>query len=333
MNNSRPYQAFQGSLVRKNQMVEPLRAKWASGQVFPLSYLKWRTDGGLVSLSGALAETQDPEFFVERTGLPVELGTLCEGLIHVGLEFREDKTSPLGFTAHGSDEIRSFGLEWLDAINVGDDLGDVVPRFMHAFLSSVLASDFALAAHVEKPVRSSAERILQLWNLELGGEAVAAKEWRAVRADALHASETSTDPWGYPVAELVESFAWPARSLATEFVPMFQLFAKSWMQFLALPYLTSADRDDQLLSIIGMRELGRAQRDPDLSKEPSETLLDHFPESKRAILAAMQPEAKARMDAAKKQARPETDHVLRTQMNAILGLIQGSNAQLSHGTT
>src|SRR6185295_10318552 len=94
MNNSRSYQAFQGSLVRKNQMVEPLRAKWASKQVLPLSYLKWRTDGGIVSLCGALAETQDPALFVERTGLPVELGALCEGLIYVGLEFREDKNSP-----------------------------------------------------------------------------------------------------------------------------------------------------------------------------------------------------------------------------------------------
>src|SRR6185503_3207643 len=163
MNNPRPYQAFHGSLVRKNQMVERVRSKWASRQIYPLSYLKWRTDGGIVSLSGALAETQDPELFVERTGLPVALGALCEGLIYVGLEFRDDKNSPLGFSVHGSDTILSFGLEWLDAINVGDDLGDVVPRFMHAFLSSVLASDFALAAHVERPVHGSAKRILELW--------------------------------------------------------------------------------------------------------------------------------------------------------------------------
>jgi hypothetical protein len=110
---------------------------------------------------------------------------------------------------------------------------------------------------------------------------------------------------------------------------MFQLFAKSWMQFLALPYLTTEDRADQLLSMIGMRELGRAQRDPELSKEPSETLLDRFPTSKRAILAAMQPEAKARMDAAKDQARPTTDLVLRGQMDAILGLVQQSGERLS----
>src|SRR5690348_11763321 len=132
MNNFRPYRAFQGSLARKNQMVESLRAKWASGQVFPLPYLKWRTAGSFVSLSGALAETQNPALFVERTGLPVERGTLCEVLVHVGLEFREDPTSPLGLCVHGSDKIRSFGLEWLDAITVGDDLRDVLPRFMYA---------------------------------------------------------------------------------------------------------------------------------------------------------------------------------------------------------
>jgi hypothetical protein len=329
MKNSGPYQAFKGSQALKRQAVERVRSKWASRQVFPLSYLKWRTDGGIVSLSGALAETQDPDLFVERTGLPVELGALCEGLIHVGIEFREDKNSPHGLTFDGSATILSFGLEWLDAIEVGEDLRDVVPHFMHVFLSSVLASDFALAAHVEKPVRSSAKRILELWSLELDGRAVAAQEWRAVRADALRASETSTDPWGYPVAELVESLAWPARGLATEFVPILQRFARSWMQFLTCPYLTSEDRDNQHLSMIGMRELDRAQRDAALSKESSETLLDRFPTSKRAILATMQPEAQARMDAAKKKARRETDLVLRGQMDAILGLIHQLNERSS----
>jgi hypothetical protein len=183
---------------------------------------------------------------------------------------------------------------------------------------------------VEKPARSLAERILELWRLELEAGAVAAKEWRTVRADALRASEMSIDPWGYPVAELVESLAWPVRGLATEFVPMFQLFAKSWMQFLARPYLTTEDRNDQLLSMTGMRELARAQRDPDLSKQPSETLLDRFPTSKQAILAAMQPEAKARMDAAREQARPETDLVLRAQMNTLLGLIQNHHDRRHH---
>jgi hypothetical protein len=47
----------------------------------------------------------------------------------------------------------------------------------------------------------------------------------------------------------------------------------------------------------------------------------------------MQPEATARMDAAKEQARPETDRVLRAQMDVILGLIQHSKERPSPRTT
>jgi hypothetical protein len=47
----------------------------------------------------------------------------------------------------------------------------------------------------------------------------------------------------------------------------------------------------------------------------------------------MQPEAIVRMDAAKNQARPKTDVVLRAQMDVILGLIQRSNERLSPRTT
>ena len=327
------YQAFQGSQARKNQLVEPLRAKWRAGQLLPLSYLKWRTDGGPVSVSGALAETQDPQLFAERTGLPVELGALCEGLIYAGLEFREDESAPLGFTTHGGDTILSFGMEWLDAIVVGQDLGDVVPRFMRSFLTSVLAPDFTMAAHIEAPVRASAENILDLWSRELRGEVIPPKTWRAVRADALHASEASSDPWGYPLAELVESLAWPVRGLAMEFVPIFQLFAKSWIGYLASPYLSSEDRDGQVLSLIGGRDFSRALRDSQVSQESGEALLDSLPEAKRAMLAAIQPEVKARMDEAKRQARAVSDRLLRAHMDTILELIRGAGGQIETPAT
>lgn len=319
------YQAFQGSQARKTEMAERVRTKWANRQVFPLSYLKWRTDGGMVSLSGALAETQDPELFVERTGLPVELGTLCEGLIYVGLEFFEDKDALLGLGMRGGDPIFSFAMEWIDAIPVGANLGGVVPRFMRSFLASVLANDFVMAVHVESSVRAAAERILDLWDRELGGEVVSGREWRAVRGDAVRASESSDDVWGYPIAEMVESLAWPVKGLASEFVPIFQLFAKPWGGFVASSYLSDDDRRLEIANMAGLRELTRAQRDPQFSQETEETLLDRLPEAKRAILASMEPEAKARTDEAKRKARPVTDMLLRAQMDNLLELIKQSD--------
>ena len=317
-----PYCAFHGDTVRKAEMVDRVRAKWSQGQVFPLPYLKWRTDGGMVSISGTLAQTQIPEQFVERTGLPVELAALCEGLVYSGAEFREDKAAPFGLAMRGSEAILAFAIEWLEAIPVGADLGDVVPRFMHGFLAGVVAPDFAMEAHLSPSVRTSAERILGLWTREMDGVQVAPKEWRGVRADALRASEDDRDPWGYGVTELVESLAWPARGLAPEFVPIFQIFGKELRDFLAAPYLGSEDREIMTRSSLGLRAVTRAQRDPELSGLSTETLLERDPQARQAVLAFMQADTQARLNAAKQQARPQSDRMLRQQMDSLRRLIE-----------
>ena len=324
MSGATRYCAFHGDAARKADMVGRVRAKWAQGQVFPLSYLKWRTDGGMVSLSGALAETQIPEQFIERTGLPVELATLCEGLVHAGAVFSEGKSAPFGIAMRGDEAVLAFAMEWLDAIPVGADLGDVVPRFMHSFLASVLAPDFAMAAHVSPAARACAERILGLWEREMSGVQVVPKEWRSLRADALRASEETSDPWRYAASELVESLAWPARGLAPEFVPIFQIFMKELSQFLLAPYLSSEDRDLLAKSMFGLRELSRAHRDPQLSQLSTETLLDRDPQSKRAMHAFMQAEKQARLNAAKQKSQSESGSVLRRQMDSLRRLIEAA---------
>jgi len=332
MSGATHYCAFHGDPARKADMVDRVRAKWTQRQVFPLSYLKWRTDGGMVSLSGALAETQDPEQFIERTGLPLELAALCEGLVYAGAGFSEDKSAPFGLAMRGSEAILAFAMEWLDAIPVGADLGDVVPSFMHSFLASVLAPDFAMAAHMSPAVRACAERILGLWEREMSGMQIVPKEWRSLRADAMRASQDPSDPCGYASSELVESLAWPARGLAPEFVPIFQIFMKESSQFLAAPHLSSEDRDILMQAMVGLRELSRAQGDPQLSQLPTEALLERHPQSKPAVLALMQPEMQARLDAAKQQAKPESDRALRQQMDGLRRLIEAAERPTASAT-
>jgi hypothetical protein len=312
--------AFHGDPARKAAMVDGVRVKWAQREVFPVPYLKWRRDGGLVSLSGALAETQVPEAFVERTGLPLELAILCEGLVNAGAEFSEDQNAHLGIGVRGGESILAFAIEWLDAIPVGADLGGVVPRFMHGFLASVLAPGFAMAAHLSPAVSACAQRILELWEREIGGTPVAPKEWRSVRADALRAADDHGDPWGFALSELVESLAWPVHGLAPEFVPIFQVFMKDFRQFLVTPYLSSEDRDLVKQSLVGFRELNRAHRDPDLSQLSPETLMERQP----AVVALMTPEMQARLAAARQQAQPAPDHALRQHMDRLLHLIRAA---------
>lgn len=316
--------AFHGDPARKAVMLDRVRVKWAQGQVFPLAYLKWRTDGGMVSLSGALAETQVPEDFVERTGVPVELATLCEGLVNAAADFREDESAHLGLATRGGESILAFAMEWMEAIPVGADLGDVVPRFMHAFLASVVQPDFAMAAHLPAAVRACAQRILELWAREITSDPVAPKEWRSVRTDALRATDDHSDPWGYALSELVESLAWPVRGLGPEFVPIFQVFVKEFRQFLVMPYLSNEDQDLVTRSLVGFRELNRAQRDPELSQLPFETLLERQPQSKASVIAVMKSEMQVRLDAAKRQAQSASDHAFRQHMDSLLGLIQAA---------
>ncbi|MGV7208765.1 hypothetical protein ACLB1G_13005 [Oxalobacteraceae bacterium A2-2] len=324
MSAAAPYCAFQGDPARKAEMLDRVRAKWAQRRVFPLPYLKWRTDGGMVSMAGALAETQAPEQFIERTGLPIELAALCEGLVYSGVEFSEDATAPLGLALKGGETILAFAIGWLEAIPVGADLGDLVPRFMQRFLASVLAPDFPTAAHLSPPVRACAEQILGLWARELDGAQVAPKEWRGVRAAALRASEEHGAAWDYGWSELVESLAWPARGLALEFASIFQLFVKEMRQLLAAPYLSSEDRALLPQALAGLAQVTRAQRDPELSQLPIETLLERDPQSRQAVLTFTHPDMQARVRAAEKQARPESDRVLGQQMAMLRSLIEAA---------
>lgn len=333
MSGATQYLAFQGDPQRKAELVDRVRTSWTQGRAFPLAYLKWRTDGGIVSLAGTLAQTQDPAQFTERTGLPVELAMLCEGLIYTGVEFTEDKSAPSGLAIQGSKDIMAFAMDWLDAIPVGADLGGVVPRFMHDFLASALAPDFVMAGHISMAARACAERILGFWAREMNGEQVPAKAWRSLRADAMQAAEAhSTDPWSYGLSELIESLAWPARGLAPEFVPLLQVFTKELRQFLVAPFLSSEDQDLLTQSLIGLRQMVRAQRDPALSQLAAETLLDRDPQTKQQVVGFMKADVQARFNATKPLAQSQADQLLRGQMDSLLRRIKAAEPAKANAT-
>ncbi|MDY0242436.1 MAG: hypothetical protein RBR34_09685, partial [Rhodospirillaceae bacterium] len=219
-----------------------VREKWEARQITPWAYLKWSNGGTFASLAGAIARTQDPAVFVARTGLPLELALLCEVLINAGIAFEDDAAAPMGFVMRGDDAIWSFGLEWVDAIAVGQDVSDAVPRILPVFLKQVLSDDFAASETISPEVRAAAEDILDLWACEARGEAVPPKAWRTVRASALRAAEGNCDPVGCAAAGLVESLPWQSRGIAAEFPAIWQKFLVSHRQTLAARLMTNQDR-------------------------------------------------------------------------------------------
>ncbi|EGY01971.1 hypothetical protein AZA_06011 [Nitrospirillum viridazoti Y2] len=314
--------AFLGDPALKAETLSRVLEGWKARQIIPLLYLKWSSDAGVASLAGTIAQTQDPGLFVTRTGLPLELALLCEILINTGITFEDDETSPRGFVMSGDERIWSFGIEWLEAIAVDDDVSDVVTRFLPVFMKQILSDDCPLAGNIVPAVRVVAQEMLQLWGCESRGEPVPSRAWRTVRANALHASEGSSDPAGYAVADLVESLAWPSAGIATELPAISQKFLQSCLQVLAAKFLPQQDQTDWIKSQVAHRELRRARSEAQYASLSDEDLLDHRPEIKQAILALQHPEVAARMGAAKENARTQMVPFLRQQMDGILNLLR-----------
>ncbi|MEP7350311.1 MAG: hypothetical protein ABI668_10240 [Sphingorhabdus sp.] len=314
--------AFLGDPALRTETLKRVRERWEARQVIPMLFLKWSANNQFASLAGTIAETQDPETFVARTGIPLELALLCETLISEGISFLDDENAPFGFVMRGDNMIWSFGTEWLEAIAADDDVSDVVARFLPSFLARILSDDFPLSGHIGPEVRAAAQEIVNLWSRELRGEIVSRQEWRTVRASALRASDTSGDAEGYPVAELVESLPWPLAGIVTEIPAICQKFLHSYLQVLAAPFLPEQDQVDRIACLVGAREMSRARSDARFANASDEDILDHFPQLKRAMLATGQPEAVSRMEAAKQRARPLTAPFLREQMDSLLTLLR-----------
>lgn len=317
-----PLRAFLGDLSFRTETVARVRERWAARQAIPLIYLKWSSDSGFASLAGTIAETQDPGVFVARTGIPLELALLCETLINAGVAFVDDKTAPYGFAMQCDDAVWAFGTEWLEAIAAGDDVSDVVRRFLPRFVRHILSDDFSLADHVDAEVRAAAQQILAIWTRELEGEVISRQEWRAARANVLWASEASVDPEGFLVADLVESLPWPLAGIAPEFPAICQKFLHAYLQSLSAAFLPEQDQADRIAWLVGARHLRHLRGEARFADASDEAILDQVPELKSAMLAFRQPDAESRMGAARHLARPLATRFLREQMDILLALLR-----------
>ncbi len=314
--------AFLGDPAVKADILDRVRAGWEARKIIPIAYLKWTNGGQFASLSGTVGKTQDPDAFVASTGLTVELALLCETLINAGITFESEETAPMGFAMQGDEAIWSFGTQWLEAIDVDQDVSDTVTRFMPVFLTHILAEDFAVSEMVSPAVREAANKILNLWACEARGEAVPAKVWRQARASALRASDESRGLEGYAAADLVESLPWPSDGIAAEFPSICRKFLLSYQQALAAGLMTSQERMAWGASLEAERQLTQLRSEPQYSVMSEEELQGLFPELKQAILAVQTPAAAERIELAMQQARAEMVPFLRQQMDGILQLLK-----------
>lgn len=312
--------AFLGSGDVKDRLVEPVRAQWNARALAPDACLIWQHEDQPDSLAGALAGTHDRAEFEARTGIPVELAQLCEMLIAVGTKKVEQPEAEGSFSLAGSDDVLSFGMEWLDAVRPGADLRPVVPKFARHCLDLVLRPDFALAPYITAQFRAVGERIAALWDQEMAGDSIARSTWRSLQQAALEADANTTPAWGFRVATFLEAMVWPVESISGEFVGHFEPLLFNWLFFLETDYLTEDERSDREHFLIGWRAMAIAPRDNAgiIDVDPLEAL----PESQGVmspeyIMATME-----RSMAVKELAQGRKDVVIRSLMDTLLTLIR-----------
>lgn len=313
--------AFNSDAKLKETLIESVRERWSNGQLVPCAILKWVPDMGFYSLNSALIESEDAQLYEQRTGIPVTLALLCESMVTMAVVTTPDASKPAGSAFHLQPPMRSFGIEWLEAIRPGADLDSVLPAFMARYLVWFLSPGYALGEHIEPAVRLAAERILALWQLELAGERPEDKAWREVRKAAVQASEACTDPWCYDLATAVESLAWPADDIRVEFKQFFMIILGQLSAFQRQPYLHPDDQANTVAMFEAMRALTAAEAEGPMDQATTQALFDSRPDWSRALAGRLDPAILDRVRAAKLAAQEATDRPIRQLMDSMLELL------------
>jgi len=316
------FEAFAGHPVFKTQMLETVRARWSARALAPSLDLNWKREGQPDSIGGTLAETQDRGEFELRTGIPADLAQLCELLIAAGVRTSDAPDGAAGFSLEGADALLAFGIEWLDAIRPGADLGLIVPLFARHCLDLLLKPEFDLAAHISLELRDVGFRILILWGRELAGQGTTRAEWRDVQRAAMAATANDAGAWSYRIATFIEAIAWPVRSVSREFAGLFEPFLFNWSMYLETAFMTDEERTDREHLLLGWKALATAPRDEagNIDVDP----LDALPESRRVISSDHIARTMDRVLAVREAARGRKDELIRSLMDAVLTLIRGA---------
>jgi hypothetical protein len=315
--------AFHNDAALKARLVERVRALWENGELFSAGILRWMPEQKAFSIGGALAETGDNDEFEKVTGIPIQLALLCENLVAVTTVMFEDKSKPPGYDFVTDKDIRRFEMEWLDAIRPGADLSGVLPQFMAFYLETLLAPDFAMAKNIDPAVRAVGERILEKWRAELAGQTVDPATWRAIRNDAVKASEAVTDPWCYPIAYFMETLAWPVSDVVGEFGQPFGYLTANWINILRRPYYVEEHRNRGELSLVGFRKMVDAENEGVTGEEAIQKFLDTIPEIKKAMMP-LPPEETLRYKKDQVRAFESTTPPIRRMMDRMLKLIEAA---------
>ncbi|WP_457325679.1 hypothetical protein [Roseateles sp. P5_E11] len=300
-------EAFHGDASLKAEMIGRVRSMDADGKLLVMGVLHWDDEKSLYSFNGALAQTEDREEFIKKTGIPIELAQIVESTVALNTVSLPSKDAPFGLEFRSDEETRRYAAGWYESVRPGADLSGVMPKYMTYFLEFVLGSEFDLKEYISSAMRSAGERILANWKAELAGEKTDPKVWRAIRAEAVAANAGYDAAWTYPLAYFIETFAWPVRDMVAEFGQPYGFLCGNWLAFTRRPHFDEVDRMNSELSLKGFLLSDRLEKEGKGGQEEMQAMLDANPDIKRAMmLNSVDPEGYANYRQAQLRAFPAT---------------------------
>jgi hypothetical protein len=188
-------QAFHADPAIKQEFIHRLQAHAQAGEILNRASVWNDGKGGPVA---CMVHDTDLAVWEQRTGIPKAVGSALD----VAASYLDQP-----------EQAARFVLEWVEAVEVGQDLGRVAPALIEWLLADGEHGIHRFAEN--EAVRQTIRCVADLHRRAATGDAPPEAEWRAARTAAMAATDACETPLEKSIPACAEAAAWnPATSAA-----------------------------------------------------------------------------------------------------------------------
>jgi hypothetical protein len=188
-------QAFHADPALKQEFLDRLNAHAQAGEIVNRANVWSDGKGGPVA---CMVHDTDLAVWQQRTGIPRSVGSALDS----AASYLDEP-----------EQAARFVLEWVEAVEVGQDLGCVAPALIAWLLSDSEHGVHRFAEH--EPVRQVIRCVADLHRRAAIGDAPDEAEWRAARTAAMAATDACETPLQKSILACAEAAAWNPATSAT----------------------------------------------------------------------------------------------------------------------
>jgi hypothetical protein len=188
-------QAFHADAAIKQEYLARLQAHAQAGEILNRANVWHEGKGGPVA---CMVHDTDLATWQQRTGIPKAVGSALD----IAASYLDEP-----------EQAARFVLEWVEAVEVGQDLGSVAPALMEWLLTDGEHGIHRLAA--DETVRQMISGVADLHRRAAAGDVPPEAEWRAARAAATAATDACKTPLEKSIPACAEAAAWNPATSAT----------------------------------------------------------------------------------------------------------------------